>query len=77
MFFFQSNYGEIITLLLNQNRTVDEMLTIYLKTIKKPELIGHINNPRFIYNCEDIYFGDKTLILQYFKNLDFQTIKVV
>jgi V8-like Glu-specific endopeptidase len=53
-------------LVFNQNRTVDEMLTIYLKTIKKPELIGQKYNPRFIYNGKVLKFGDKALISNLF-----------
>ena len=41
------------------------MLTFYLKTIGKPELIGKRNNPRFIYNAKDLYFLDKRLIGQF------------
>ena len=72
--FFQSTNEELITLILNQNRTVEEMLTIYLKTIKKPELIGQKSNPRFIYNAENLYFGDKRLIDDYILHNSFVNV---
>jgi len=59
---FKNNYGQITNLIFNPNRTVDEMLTAYLKKIKRPELIGKKHNPRFIYNLKDLLFGDKTLL---------------
>ena len=71
---FRNNQGKKITLILNQNRTVEEMLTIYLKTIKKPELIGQKSNPRFIYNAENLYFGDKRLIDGYILHNSFVNV---
>jgi hypothetical protein len=50
------------------------MLTIYLKTIKKPELIGQNSNPRFIYNAENLYFGDKRLIDGYIRHNSFVNV---
>ena len=74
---FRSTHGEIITLLLNPNRTVDEMLTIYLKTINKPELIGQRYNPKFVFNAEFLYFGDKRLICQYFQKYSNPSVTVI
>jgi len=66
---FIDNISNRNNLVLNPNTTVDEMLTAYLKKIKKPELIGQKCNPRFIYNAQDLFFGDKTPILNIFKSL--------
>ena len=63
---FKDQCDNQTVLVFNQNRTVDEMLTIYLKTIKKPELIGQKYNPRFIYNGKVLKFGDKALISNLF-----------
>jgi len=63
------NQLNINNLVLNPNTTVDEMLTVYLKKIKKPELIGQKANPRFLYNAMTLYFGDKTPILNIFKSV--------
>ena len=55
-----NNYKTV--LILDPNRTVDEMLTAYLKKIKSPEFNGKKNNLRFIYDSKDLLFGDKTLL---------------
>ena len=61
-----SGTHKIQNLILNKNRTVDEMLKIFLKGIKN-ELIVRKTEPNFSYNSEPLYFGDKTLISQKFK----------
>ena len=54
-----------IPFILNNNRTVDEILSNYLKTIKKLELIEQNNKIDFIFNGKALYFGDKTPIYYY------------
>ena len=70
---FKNQFDNKNVLLLKGNRTVDEMLTAFLKKIKKPEFIGQKNDPYspiFIYNNSTLSFGDKTLILKLFKSLN-------
>ena len=67
---FKNQFAKKTVLLLIPNRTIDEMLTAYLKKIKKPEFIGRKHDPyspRFIYNNNTLSFGDKTKILKLFK----------
>ena len=52
---------------LNQNRTVDEMLTIYFNylkatTYKKTIITGKDNVPKIKINNEELHFGDKSII---------------
>ena len=52
---------------LNQNRTVDEMLTIYFNylkatTYKKTIITGKDNIPKIKINNEELHFGDKSII---------------
>ena len=37
--YFRNNLGQTISLIFNPNRTVDEILTAYLKKIKKQNLM--------------------------------------
>ena len=59
---FQNDQMKKTVLILNPNRTVDEMLTAYLKRIKNPELIGQNNKLLFLLNNNILSFGDQTPI---------------
>ena len=61
---FQDTAHNCTSVILNSNRTVNEMLIAYLKKIKKSELIDKI---LFLYNAEKLYFGNKTLISNLFE----------
>ena len=57
---FKDNLGKATSLILNPNKTVAEMLYIYLKKIGKSEMFGKVENIEFIYNSEKLNFSDST-----------------
>ena len=66
--FFQENFGKktsLISLILNPNTTVAEMLYIYLKKIGKSEMFGKVENIEFIYNSEKLNFSDSTPLYKF------------
>ena len=71
--YFKNNLGQTIPLIFNPNRTVDEILTAYLKKIKKQKFNGQKDNPKFLFNGKLLYFGDKTVISNLFKCNKFQS----
>ena len=71
--YFKNNLGQTIPLIFNPNRTVDEILTAYLKKIKKQKFNGQKDNPKFLFNGKYLYFGDKTVISNLFKFNKFQS----
>ena len=73
---FESTENKI-NLILNENRTINEMLSIYLKIIKKPDLVEQKYNPRFIFSGKDLTFEDKTLMSQFFNIYSHPKITVV
>ena len=71
--YFRNNLGQTISLIFNPNRTVDEILTAYLKKIKKQKFNSQKDNPKFLFNGKLLYFGDKTVISNLFKCNKFQS----
>ena len=66
---FQTTKRDCHILVVNYGVTIDELLKRYLKRIGRPELIGDKSNKiRFLYNTEELKFGDKTTIEKCFKN---------
>ena len=63
--FFQDNLGKKTSLILNPNKTVAEMLYIYLKKIGKSEMFGKVENIEFIYNSEKLNFSDSTPLYKF------------
>ena len=67
----------------NEIYDINELLNKATSENKKPELIGQKNSPRFKYNDNYLYFGDKTLISNLFKSFNlnlpiiFETISVI
>ena len=65
---FKDNLGKTTSLILNPNRTVAEMLYIYLKKIGKSEMFGKVENIEFIYNSEKLNFSDSTPLYKLLRN---------
>ena len=63
--FFKDNFGKKTSLILNPNKTVAEMLYIYLKKIGKSEMFGKVENIEFIYNSEKLNFSDSTPLYKF------------
>ena len=63
--FFKDNFGKATSLILNPNKTVAEMLYIYLKKIGKSEMFGKVENIEFIYNSEKLNFSDSTPLYKF------------
>ena len=64
-----SGVGKKNNLIFNKNTPVNEILICYLNTIKIPELIGQVNNTKFLYNGKELNFGDQTPIFNHAKIL--------
>jgi hypothetical protein len=62
---FKDNLGKATSLILNPNKTVAEMLYIYLKKIGKSEMFGKVENIEFIYNSEKLNFSDSTPLYKF------------
>ena len=63
---FTSTSGLTINFVFNYGTTIDEILKIYLKRIKRKDLIGKYNKISFLFNASQTRFGDKTPVEKYF-----------
>ena len=73
---FQDNFGIKTSLIINPNKTVAEMLYIYLKKIGKSEMFGKVENIEFIYNSEKLNFFDSTPLYKLLRYTNNTLIKV-
>ena len=73
---FSNVKGYKNVLKLNYGTTIDQMLRIYLKIIKREFLYNDNQKVCFIYNAKKIKFGNKTRIECFFRYIDFPKIIV-
>ena len=73
---FSNVKGYKNVLKLNYGTTIDQMLRIYLKIIKREFLYNNNQKVCFIYNANKIKFGNKTRIECFFRYIDFPKIIV-
>ena len=73
---FSNVKGYKNVLKLNYGTTIDQMLRIYLKIIKREFLYNNNQKVCFIYNANMIKFGNKTRIECFFRYIDFPKIIV-
>ena len=67
---FKTTQGIYHNIVVNYGTTIDQLLTKYLKLVKRPDLIGNKSNKTvFLYNLCKLRFGDKTTVENYFKGV--------
>ena len=66
---FKTTYQTITNLVLDKDTTIDEMLTMYLKRVMRPELVNNIEGKiQFLYSASSLFFGDKRTVKEVFMN---------
>ena len=74
---FKTAKGVETSLKVDFETSIGDMLKLYLKEMKHPELINTRNTIAFLFNAQKLKFDDKTKIEEFFKYDDRPTIIVV
>ena len=73
-FVFSTTQGVTTNVVVDSNKTMSELLMIYLKRVGKPELFGKPNGVCFLSNGKKIPFTCKTKVKDYFPASSFKVI---
>ena len=80
IFTFKTTHGKLSKVYINFKRrelTLEQLLIKYLDEIDHSELVDRNDKIQFLYNTQQLKFGDKTTIGQLFSNENNPTILVM
>ena len=66
-FIFKTTQGVVTNVFINPQKTMGELIQVYLKRMGKPELINKKGGVCFLYNANKITFDDKRIIDDFFR----------
>jgi len=64
---FKTTQGVVTNVFINPQKTMGELIQVYLKRMGKPELIKKKDGVCFLYNANKIKFDDKRIIDDFFR----------
>ena len=64
---FKTTQGVVTNVFINPQKTMGELIQVYLKRMGKPELINKKDGVCFLYNANKIKFDDKRIIDDFFR----------
>ena len=64
---FRTNKGRTNNIIIEEDKTIQDLFIIYFKKINKPELINRERDIYFIYNASKIDIHEKRTVGEYFK----------
>ena len=64
---FKTTQGVVTNVFINPQKTMGELIQVYLKRMGKPELINKKDGVCFLYNANKIKFDDKRVIDDFFR----------